>query len=68
MTMDIGSIKDVSAIQAAITRQQIDMTVLKKTLDISKAQGQAAIELLESAAEITDQLQSHGNRRLDVKI
>lgn len=68
MTMDIGSVEDVSAIQAAITREQIDMTVLKKALEVSKAQAQAAIELIESAAEITDQPQSHGNGHLDIKI
>ena len=68
MTMDIGSVEDVSAIQAAITRQQIDMAVFKKTLDVSETQAQAAIELIESAAEITDQHQRHGNGHLDVKI
>lgn len=68
MTMDIGSVEDISAFQAATTRQRFDMTVLKKTLEISKAQGQAAIELIESAAEITDQDPSHGNRKLDVTI
>lgn len=68
MNMDLGSVEDISAFQAATTRQRFDMTVLKKTLEISKAQGQAAIELIESATEITDQDPSHGNRKLDVTI
>ncbi len=68
LTMDMGSVEGVSAFQAAMTRQRFDMTVLKKTLEISKAQGQAAIELIESAIEITDQDPSHGNRQLDVTI
>jgi len=68
MTMDIGSVEDVSAFQAAITRQQIDMAVLKKTQEVSKAQAQAAIELLETAAVNTDHRSSQSSRHLDVKI
>ena len=68
MTMDIGSVEDISAFQSAITRQQIDMAVLKKTLDVTKAQAQAAIELVETAAVNTDQPQRQGSRHLDVKI
>ena len=67
-TMSTISVESVSGLQAAITRQQIDMTVFKKTLDTAKVQSEAVIELIENVVEITDQHQSHGNRHLDVKI
>lgn len=66
--MDIGSVEGLSAIQAAITQQQISTTLLSKTLDIANTQAQAAIDLIESAAETIEQGQSSGNRRLDVRI
>ncbi len=68
MTMDIGSVENVSGFQAAIMQQKIDIAVLKKTLDASKIQSEAALEMLQSAAEITDQLQSNGSSHIDLTI
>ncbi len=49
---------------------QISMAVAGKTLDAAKAQGQAAVSLLEDAAQMQQQLNSSGNphvgRLLDV--
>jgi len=66
--MDIGSVENVSGFQAAIMQQKIDIAVLKKTLDASKIQSEAALEMLQSAAEITDQLQSNGSSHIDLTI
>ncbi len=66
MTMDIGSVENVSGFQAAIMQQKIDIAVLKKTLDASKIQSEAALEMLQSAAEIINQ--SNGNTQLDLTI
>jgi len=68
MTMDVSSVENVSGFQAAITQQKIDITVFKKTLDASKAQSEAALEMLQSAAEITSQNKSNGSTRLDLTI
>jgi hypothetical protein len=68
MTMDISSVENVSDFQAAITQQMIDIAVFKKTLDASKAQSEAALEMLQSAAEITNQNKSNGNTQLDLTI
>ncbi len=66
--MDISSIENVSGFQAAITQQKIDIAVLRKTLDASKVQSEAALEMLQSAAEITNKHQSNGNSTLDLTI
>jgi hypothetical protein len=68
MTMNISSVENVSGFQAAITQQKIDIAVFKKTLDASKAQSEAALEMLQSAAEITNQNKSNGNTQLDLTI
>jgi hypothetical protein len=68
MTMNIGSVENVSGFQAAITQQKIDIAVFKKTLDASKAQSEAALEMLQSAAEVTNQDKSNGNTQLDLTI
>jgi len=68
MTMDVVSIENVSGFQAAITQQKIDIAVLKKTLDASKSQAEAALEMLQSAAEITDQHQSNSSSHIDLTI
>jgi hypothetical protein len=48
-----------SAIQSSQTQNQIAIAVAKKQLDAVKAQGNAAVELLQQAAK--------SNQRLDVK-
>ena len=50
--MDIPSIASVSAMQAAMLQQQIQIAVLAKANQTASAQGDAAIALLEAAAEI----------------
>ena len=68
MTMEIGSAANISALQAAVTRQKIDISLLRKAMDISKAQGEAVLELLEGAAEVANQQPNQGSRHIDVKI
>jgi hypothetical protein len=58
---------DFSAIQAAQTQQAVGVAVAKKSMDAAKQQGQAAISLLESAAQIQQQsLNPNVGRNLDV--
>ncbi len=66
--MDMASVEGVSAIQAAMIQQQINMAVLSRTMDVANAQGQAAIELLEGAAEAIELSQSSDSRQLDVRV
>lgn len=49
------SAADASGLQAAATRQQIDIAILKQVQDSFEQQGQAAIKLLESAVEVAEQ-------------
>ena len=64
--MNVGSVSDISAFQAIRTQEQIAMAVFRKTLDVAEAQGDAAISLLESAAETADQIQESARHQLDV--
>ena len=64
--MNVGSVSDISAFQAIRTQEQIAMAVFRKTLDVAEAQGDAAISLLESAAETADQIQEAARHQLDV--
>ncbi len=64
--MKIASVSDISALQAARTKQQIGTAVLKKTLNVAKAQGQAAVALIDSATQLTGQPQGRGGLGLDV--
>jgi len=66
--MDIPSAASISALKAAQTQNQINTAVFKKSLDAAKAQGQAAISLLESAAESFDAQKSSGGGHIDVKV
>lgn len=48
--------------------QQIQTAVLKKSLDAAKQQGAAAVQLIETAAKISDQAPApSSNGRLDVR-
>ncbi len=66
--MDIPSAASISALKAAQTQNQINTAVFKKSLDVAKAQGQAAISLLESAAESFDAQKNSGSGHFDVKV
>ena len=66
--MDVSGVESVSAIQAAITQQKINTTLLSKALDIADTQAQAAIDLIESVAETIDQHQDHAGRHIDLQI
>lgn len=46
-------------------KQQVGYAVARKSLDAAKQQGQAAIQLLESAAQVSRQAAAAG--RLDVR-
>ncbi|MEX1040147.1 MAG: YjfB family protein [Pirellulaceae bacterium] len=48
-----GVIQSSSAIQQSVTANQVDMAVAKKTLDAHKQAGEAAVQLIESAAKIS---------------
>jgi hypothetical protein len=47
-----SSIDSLMQAQSGALQSQIDMAVLKKQLNASKAQGEAALRLLESAAQL----------------
>ncbi len=66
--MQIPTASDISALKAAETQNKVGTAVLKKTLDVAKAQGEAAISLLESAAESFEAQKSHGQGHFDIKI
>ncbi len=66
--MQIPTASDISAFKAAETQQKVGTAVLKKSLDVAKAQGQAAISLLESAAETFEAQKSSGRGGFDIKI
>jgi hypothetical protein len=56
--MDITA-ATASALTQASTASEISMRVAKKVLDATKAQGEAAVSLLESAAKIQQQERSY---------
>lgn len=60
-----------SNISSARIHQQIDIAVAKKSLNAARQQGEAAVQLIEAAAEISAQKTSGAIRtsdgRLDVK-
>ena len=66
--MNVGNVSDISALQAARIQEQIGMAIFKKTLDVAEAQGQAAISLIESAAETAEQVLESAGPPLDVTV
>lgn len=66
--MGIPSISSVSAMQAALVQQQIDIAMLAKANDSVKAQGEAAVALIEAAAELAASMPATGSTtgQLDV--
>jgi len=49
------SAADATAIQQSQTRNQVQTTVARKVLDNQKLQGQAALSLLDGAAQLAKQ-------------
>lgn len=66
--MNISSVSNISTFQAARTQQQVSVAVFKKAMDVAEAQGQAAIALLEAAADTASQIQESEGHQLDVTI
>ncbi len=64
--MDATSIEGISALQAALTRQQIDIAVLNKARDAQEQQAEAVMQLLESAAPPDVDLRGEEPARLDL--
>ncbi len=46
----------ISAFQQAQLKDEVGLRMLKKTLDASKAQGDAAVSLLQQAADLSQQI------------
>ena len=68
MSLNIPSIASVSAYQQALVAQQVNIATLAKANDAMKAQGEAAIALLQSAVDVatqTSQTQT-SNGRLNI--
>lgn len=63
--MDNFTVAAASAVKQSQLQNQIDFAVAGKTLQAQKQQGEAAVQLIEQAAQIQEQL---ANGRLDVEI
>jgi len=63
--MDNFTIAAASAVKQSQVKNQIDFAVAGKVLQAQKQQGDAAIQLIEQAAQIQEQL---ANGQLDVEI
>lgn len=65
--MQAGGVSGYGAIQAAVTQQSIDIAVLRKANDAAKAEGDAALKLIESTVDAAARANSAGDpNRLDV--
>lgn len=64
-TMENISIASASAIQQTQIQNQIDVAVLGKTQQVQKQQGEAAVQLIEQAANVQEQLASG---HIDIKL
>lgn len=60
----MSDIAAFSAISQATTQQEIAFAVARKSLDNAKAQGDAALALLQSAAEVQSNAQQQTQRPL----
>lgn len=58
MSDGVLSISAANSFAAEILRTQVEVGVLKKTLEIQQQQGAAAIQLLEAATQATQTVQS----------
>lgn len=63
--MDNFTIAAASAVKQSQLQNQIDFAVAGKTLQAQKQQGDAAVQLIEQAAQVQEQL---ANGQLDVEI
>lgn len=66
VTMNIGSVEGLSTVQTAQIRAQIDVAVLAKTHEAAKLLGEAALGLLESAAEVSHQTNDGDGRHVNL--
>jgi hypothetical protein len=66
--MDAISIEGISALEAALTRQQIDIAILNKARGAQEQQAEAVMQLLESAGLPEAHHHGEGAARLDVSI
>ena len=66
----IPSVSSASALSQAQLAQEVSTRVAVKSLDAAKAQGEAAISLLQAAAAVQDQafanLEPHKGQHIDV--
>lgn len=53
MTSVNGIAQTASAIAQSQVRNEVDMALAKKSLDVQKQQGDAAVQLIESAAQLS---------------
>lgn len=71
VTMSSISASDASILSQAQLAQEVSVKVARKTLDAAKAQGDAAISLLQAAAQTQQQalgkLEPHKGQMIDVK-
>lgn len=51
--MNISSSASTSAAQLALAKQDANVTLLKKVQDVTKAEGEAAVALIDQAAQST---------------
>ncbi len=63
--MENLSIASASAIKQSQIQNQVEMAVLGKAQQVQKQQGEAAVQLIEQAANIQEQL---GSGHIDVKL
>lgn len=61
--MSSSDIDSISAITAADVQSQISTRVARKTLDVAKDQGDAAVALLESAKSLSEDIAAHDSGR-----
>lgn len=47
-------IDTVLAVKETVLRGQVETTIMRKTLDVMKAQGEAAVEMIEQVAGLAD--------------
>ncbi len=64
--MEVGAdYASASAIQRQQVANRIGFAIVRKSLDTQRQQGQAAVELIDQAAQLQDQLASG---RIDVRL
>ena len=64
--MNVSDVNAVSGMQQALARQQIGTAVLVKAKQAAEQQGEAALALIESAVQPTQDADSTSAHQLDV--